>query len=222
MKDLRLLPMLMLACSAMLVLKLLGFMQVPPGTWQQFAGMGTVFAQEAEQADGSEQMQVSEAAETAEADMMAPETPNSELSILQSLRKRRTQLAEQEDALQLRENLMEAAEERLESRIEQLEALEERLKAATEAELGARKEEMRGLVTMYETMKPKEAARIFDRLHMEVLLDVVNAMNPRKMASILARMNPESAQKLTSALARSGRRANQGGGGTDQLPKIGG
>lgn len=222
MKDLRLLPMLMLACSAMLALKLLGFMQVPEGTWQQFAGMGTLFAQDAETANDTEPMQVAEAADAAEADVMASETPNSELSILQSLRKRRTQLAEQEEALQLRENLIEAAEGRLESRIEQLEALEARLKAATEAELGARKEELRGLVTMYETMKPKEAARIFDRLQMEILLDVVNAMNPRKMSAVLAKMNPEAAQRLTSSLARSSRRGSQSDGGSDQLPKIGG
>lgn len=222
MKDLRLLPMLMLACSAMLALKLLGFMQVPEGTWQQFAGVTTLFAQDAGQVDGDASMEVAEAEDAASVDVMASETPNSELSILQSLRKRRTQLAEQEEAIQLRENLIEAAEERLESRIEQLEALEARLKAATEAELGARKEELRGLVTMYETMKPKEAARIFDRLQMEVLLDVVNAMNPRKMASVLAKMNPEAAQRLTSSLARSGRRGSQGGDSTDQLPKIGG
>ncbi|MEP0518651.1 MAG: hypothetical protein ABJO09_00560 [Hyphomicrobiales bacterium] len=222
MKDLRLLPMLMLACCAMLALKLLGFMQMPGGTLQQFAGVTTLFAQDAEQVEGAETMQETESSDSAASDLMASETPNSELSILQSLRKRRTQLAEQEESLQLRENLIEAAEERLESRIEQLEALEARLKATTEAELGARKEELRGLVTMYETMKPKEAARIFDRLQMEVLLDVVNAMNPRKMAAVLAKMNPEAAQRLTSSLARSGRRGSQGGDSTGQLPKIGG
>lgn len=222
MKDLRLLPMLMLACSAMLALKLLGLGQVTDGAWQQLAGVGTLFAQDAETSKDAEAMEVSEAEGATEANAMASETPNSELSILQSLRKRRTQLAEQEEAMQLRENLIEAAEERLESRIEQLEALEARLQAATEAELGARKEEMSGLVTMYETMKPKEAARIFDRLQMEVLLDVVNAMNPRKMASVLAKMNPEAAQRLTSSLARSGRRSNQNNGGAGQLPKIGG
>lgn len=222
MKELRLLPMLMLACGAMLAVKLLGFTQVPAGTWQQFAGITTLFAQEAADNQGEGAADTADMAGADENETMTAETPNSELSILQSLRKRRTQLAAQEESLQLRENLIEAAEERLESRIQQLEALEERLKATTEAELGARKEELRGLVTMYETMKPKEAARIFDRLQMEVLLDVVNAMNPRKMAAVLAKMNPESAQHLTSALARSGRRGSSGSGGTDQLPKIGG
>jgi flagellar motility protein MotE (MotC chaperone) len=32
----------------------------------------------------------------------------------------------------------------------------------------------KGVVTMYETMKPKEAAKIFDRLDIRVLLDVAS------------------------------------------------
>ncbi|MBL4645569.1 MAG: hypothetical protein COA52_10460 [Hyphomicrobiales bacterium] len=210
MKEFRLLPMLMLACTALLALKLLGLVQTPNSTWQQIAGMGTLFAQDAESA--SREMGT------------APNTgvgaTRTELSILQSLRNRREELAAREESLQLRENLIAAAEDRLESRISQLEVLEARLQAAADAELDARKEELQGLVTMYETMKAKEAARIFDRLPMDVLLDVVNAMNPRKMASVMAKMSPESAQRLTGELARSGRRTKESG--LNQLPKIGG
>lgn len=222
MKDVRLLPILMVACSAMLALKLLGIMQVPGSVWKEFAGTAQVFAQDAEEgespADSAEAM--ADGAETQAPESGAQTGRTTELSILESLRSRRNELAEQEEELQLRENLIEAAEDRLENRIAQLEALEQRLQAATEAELGARKEELRGLVTMYETMKPKEAARIFDRLQMDVLIDVVNAMNPRKMASILANMNPEAAQRLTIEMAKGGRRDTPNG--IDQLPKIGG
>lgn len=222
MKDVRLLPILMVACSAMLVLKLLGFMQLPGSVWQEFAGTTNVFAQDADvgedQADASEDVAMVPGMEAATID--GQPARNTELSILESLRNRRKELMQREEELQLRENLIEAAEGRLESRIGQLEALEQRLQAATEAELGARKEELRGLVTMYETMKPKEAARIFDRLQMDVLIDVVLAMNPRKMASVLASMNPEAAQRLTIEMAKVGRRDTPSG--IDQLPKIGG
>jgi flagellar motility protein MotE (MotC chaperone) len=50
-------------------------------------------------------------------------------------------------------------------------------------------------------MKPKEAARIFDTLDMDILLSVVEQMRGRKMAPILANMNPEVAQRLTVELA---------------------
>ncbi len=59
---------------------------------------------------------------------------------------------------------------------------------------------------MYETMKPKEAARVFDKLDLAVLVPVVNAMNPRKMAEVLAAMSPEAASKLTVELATRGQR----------------
>lgn len=222
MKDVRLLPILMVACTAMLALKVLGFMHVPGSVWQEFAGTANVFAQEADDEANSGAVDESMEAtpETATAELEGQSGRNTELSILESLRSRRTELMKQEEELQLRENLIEAAESRLERRIGQLEALEQRLQAATEAELSARKEELRGLVTMYETMKPKEAARIFDRLRMDVLLDVVNSMNPRKMAAILASMNPEAAQRLTIEMAKVGRRDTPSG--IDQLPKIGG
>ncbi len=211
MRDIRLLPILMVACTAMLSLKLLGFLSVPGDVWREFAGISNVYAQQ------EPTLAPLDGAQPATAD---GRTPNSELSILESLRSRRTQLTDREKELQLRENLIEAAEDRLEGKISELEALEQRLKAATEAELGARNEELRGLVTMYETMKPKDAARIFDRLQMDVLLDVVNAMNPRKMAAVMASMNPEAAQKLTSSMAQNGRRDEARS--IDQLPKIGG
>jgi flagellar motility protein MotE (MotC chaperone) len=55
-------------------------------------------------------------------------------------------------------------------------------------------------------MKPKEAARVFDKLELSVLVPVVNAMNPRKMAEVLAAMSPEAASKLTVELATKGQR----------------
>ena len=55
---------------------------------------------------------------------------------------------------------------------------------------------------MYETMKPQEAATLFNALDNDVLLRVARAMNPRKMAPILARMDPTKAKTLTAGLAR--------------------
>jgi flagellar motility protein MotE (MotC chaperone) len=59
---------------------------------------------------------------------------------------------------------------------------------------------MKSLVTIYETMKPKDAARVFDRLDIRDLVQVVNAMNPRKVSDVIAAMSPDVAQKLTVAL----------------------
>ena len=58
---------------------------------------------------------------------------------------------------------------------------------------------------MYENMKAKDAAKIFDRLDLRILVEVVNAMNPRRMSDILGQMTPEAAERLTIEIAnRSG------------------
>ena len=60
---------------------------------------------------------------------------------------------------------------------------------------------LKNLVTMDENMKAKEAAKIFDRLDIRVLLEVATQLNPRRMSDILAQMTPEAAERLTVALA---------------------
>ncbi|WP_204320129.1 MotE family protein, partial [Klebsiella oxytoca] len=54
----------------------------------------------------------------------------------------------------------------------------------------------------YETMRAKDAARIFDTLELTVLVEVARAMRPPKLADILAQMQPTPAQRLTIELAR--------------------
>ena len=50
-------------------------------------------------------------------------------------------------------------------------------------------------------MKPKDAARIFEELDLEVLLQVVQRMKEAKVAPILAAMDPKRATEVTTRLA---------------------
>ena len=50
-------------------------------------------------------------------------------------------------------------------------------------------------------MKPKEAARIFDQLEMDVLLQVIDRMKSTKTAPVLAAMLPARAKELTMRIA---------------------
>ena len=61
---------------------------------------------------------------------------------------------------------------------------------------------MRSLVKIYENMKPKDAARIFEELEMATLLPVVERMGERRLAPVMADMNPAKARKITEELAR--------------------
>lgn len=101
----------------------------------------------------------------------------------------------------MRERLLEDAERKLEARINELKGLEAKAEAASQGGAGREVAALKNLVTMYESMKPKDAARVFDRLAHDVLVSVVLQINPRKMAEVLAAMTPEAAEKLTVALA---------------------
>jgi flagellar motility protein MotE (MotC chaperone) len=129
-----------------------------------------------------------------------PSSP-SERAILERLGERREELQQRTREIEMRERLLENAERKLEGRINELKGMEDKAEAAAtkrgDTEAGA----LRNLVTMYEAMKPKDAAKVFDRLSHDVLVPVVLQMKPAKMAEVLAVMSPEAAEKLTVALA---------------------
>ncbi|HEX4889092.1 MAG TPA: hypothetical protein VFW37_01810, partial [Alphaproteobacteria bacterium] len=58
------------------------------------------------------------------------------------------------------------------------------------------------LVKVYEDMKPKSAAAIFDQLDMDVLLAVAKRMDEAKMAQVLSKMTPDAAKRLTLEMAK--------------------
>ncbi len=128
-------------------------------------------------------------------------TPASETAILERLAERRTALETLETELDMRMALVEAAEKRIEERTGALKALEARINAMVDEKRVLEEAQFVAVVSMYETMKPKDAAAIFDQLEMSVMLRVARAMNPRKMAPIMAKMNPARAQELTAGMA---------------------
>ena len=127
-------------------------------------------------------------------DPNASNQSGSERALIERLQERRQELEARSRDLEMRENLIKAAEKQLDTRIEDLKDLEGKGGEAT-----AR---IKNIVVMYESMGPKEAARVFDRLDPKTLVELVNHMNPRKVSEILAKMQPEAAERLTVEMAR--------------------
>jgi flagellar motility protein MotE (MotC chaperone) len=140
--------------------------------------------------------------QSAQAAQPLPQTTSpSERAVLERLQERRGSLDERARELEMRENLLKAAERKVDGRIGELKEVEDRISAGARAEKEEADRQMKTIVIMYETMKPKDAARVFDRLNIAVLVPIATAMNPRKMAEVLAVMSPEAAERLTVALA---------------------
>jgi len=142
-----------------------------------------------------------------------------ERAILERLQERRQELDARARELDIRESLIKAAEKRMEGQLAELKATEGRITVATQQKDEAMVARFKSLVTMYENMKPRDAAKIFDRLDSGVLLEVVSKIEPRKMADILALMSPDAAQHLTVELASQAQQVKQASGPND-LPKI--
>ena len=72
----------------------------------------------------------------------------------------------------MRENLLKAAEKRVEAKVAELKAIGGAGQGAMGERDQAEAERFKAIITMYENMKAKDAARIFDRLDMKILVDV--------------------------------------------------
>jgi flagellar motility protein MotE (MotC chaperone) len=132
----------------------------------------------------------------AKPELRAPSS--AERAILERLLERRQELDARAREIELRETMLKAAEKKLE---EKLAAIKEKQSGPQNGRDEAEAARFKGLITMYEAMKPKEAAKIFDRLDLKILAEVAGQINPRRMSEILAQMSPEAAQKLTVEFA---------------------
>jgi flagellar motility protein MotE (MotC chaperone) len=124
-----------------------------------------------------------------------------ERALLDQLQQRRQELDARDRELEIREGLLKTAEQRIEARLSELKEVEAKVDAAAAKKDEAEAARLKGLVTMYENMKPKDAAKIFDRLDLRILMDVATQINPRRMSDILAAMSTEAAERLTVELA---------------------
>jgi flagellar motility protein MotE (MotC chaperone) len=144
-----------------------------------------------------------------------------ERAVLERLQDRRQELDSRTRDVEMRESLLKAAEKRVEGKVTELKDLETRVNTAMGNRDKAEADRFKSIVAMYENMKPKDAARIFDRLDLKILIDVTTQINPRKMSDILAQMSSESAERLTVELANRAS-ATPKSQNSDQLPKIDG
>jgi flagellar motility protein MotE (MotC chaperone) len=247
-RDIRVLPVVLVAIFCLAVLKVAGLVldggyvfdyqpETTRRSWaeenfnfptgKQPAGLadvtGSVEAKKEEKpkADaGKPEVSAPEAAKPSEPAAPEPALPvsASERAVLERLQARRQELEARAREIDIRENLLKAAEKRIEARTEELKAVEARISTATEQKSEADVARFKGIVTMYEGMKPKDAARVFDRLEMGVLFEIASQIAPRKMSDILGVMSPEAAERLTVELAR---RAGSNKTVSDaDLPKI--
>lgn len=130
------------------------------------------------------------------------EYTDEEVEVLQQLAKRREELELKSRQLDEREAMVAAAEQRMEQKMAELKALQSTVEDLLKQRSDAEEARLQSLVKVYQNMKPKDAAQVFEELDMDVLLEVVSRMNERKLAPILALVSPTKAKEMTYELAQ--------------------
>lgn len=129
-------------------------------------------------------------------------------SIEQDIAERDAAAARRKRRLDLREQATKAAQARLQADLEARQKEEAEMASATGAAAPAEPPEAQfdELARIYQAMKPKAAAVVFEQLDMEVQMKVAQRMRERSTAMIMAAMTPKGAAALSMALARKSAR----------------
>ena len=124
-----------------------------------------------------------------------------EVDVLTSLSKRRQQLDAREQSLNMQSNLLAATEQRIDGKIAMLKQLQTQMQGLLGQRDAAEQAQLNSLVKTYSSMKPADAARIFNTLDDTVRLNVAAQMKSDVLGAILSKMTADPAQKLTVELA---------------------
>ncbi len=137
------------------------------------------------------------------------ESSPAEMDILKQLSARRQALDHRAQDIDKREALLKIYEQRIEQKTRELTALRQQIQTLLGQANETQAAQLDNLVKIYETMKPEDAAKIFDTLDMQILLGVIQRMKPKSTAPIMAKMSAERAKEVTVSLLKQ-----------DKLPQV--
>lgn len=121
--------------------------------------------------------------------------------LLAALREQAAALRERETRVAERERLLEVASARVRQEIARLEETEAKLAETLAIADGAAERDVEHLVGVYENMKAKQAAEIFDGMDPDFAAGFLSRMRQDAAAGILAAMGRESAYAVTAVMA---------------------
>ncbi|ALL13930.1 MotE family protein [Caulobacter henricii] len=124
-----------------------------------------------------------------------------ELRILQSLGARRGQLDQREQDIDVQLQLLAAAEAKLDAKVKALNGLKGDIQGLLGQADAQKSAEVDRMVTVFSSMKPKDAAARMTILEDAVRLPIAAKMKERTLSLILANMLPSDAKVLTERLA---------------------
>ena len=127
--------------------------------------------------------------------------PAPPLALAQALHDREKRAEIREIALAERIAALDLSESLIQQRLQELGAAEDRLRATLSLADEAAEKDLTQLTEVYQAMKPKEAARLFDGMDPQFSAGFLGRMRPKEAAAILAGMSEERAYAASALLA---------------------
>lgn len=145
-----------------------------------------------------------------------------ELNVYMKLAERSKVLDKRESDIATKEGLLEVSRQKLDQRIATLEALKNDIEGLLGQLDESEEKQMHALTKLYDSMKPKAAAKIFSGLDKAVLLQVASRMKADNLSKVMAAMPVAKASALTTALAAHNRLPETAGelAGSQAKPNI--
>lgn len=125
-----------------------------------------------------------------------------DIKVFIDLSKRDQDLRKREHSLKKEALLLRAAENSLDEKLKEFNLLKGDLDKLLKRLEEHENKQTSDLVKMYEAMKPKQAAGIFNRLELMLSIQLIKRMNRKKAALLLAAMDSQKAKDITQGLAK--------------------
>ncbi len=140
-----------------------------------------------------------------EAAMQSPtadcEPPKDMSAVLKAFQEREKRIEAQELQIKSRLQALNVADQKIEDKLAALSQVESKLKQTLAIADTAAEDDLSKLTTVYESMKPKDAAALFEQMAPEFSAGFLGRMKPASAASILAGLSAERAYTISVILA---------------------
>jgi flagellar motility protein MotE (MotC chaperone) len=134
----------------------------------------------------------------------------SEVEVLQALSARRQTLDQRATQIETQDDLMTAAQRRLDERLAELHQLETTVNGLLGQLDQAQEQRLAALVDVYQRMRAKDAANVFNGLDDTVMVQVASRMRQANLAEVMGKMQADRARHLTQMLAERARPPTSG------------
>ena len=134
----------------------------------------------------------------------------SEVEVLQALSARRQTLDQRATQIETQDDMMAAAQRRIDERLAELHQLETTVNGLLGQLDQAQEQRLAALVDVYQRMRAKDAATVFNGLDDTVMVQVASRMRQANLAKVMGRMQPDRARHLTQLLADRARPPTSG------------